>query len=328
MLLLTACSASSPGTDEADHTPASTDPSQTFEETATTGPTRVLFVAEDESGSAQVEALRSEFEGLAGQSGYSFERQNGLNPEDLDGTVRAVILLASIENAGELIAQNPEVGFFLTDADAITLTANIYPIALSQVGRDQVAFLAGFMAAVTTFDWRIGAVALSDTAGTADLEAFTAGARYFCGWCRPAYPPYLDYPQTLSASQSDSGGGLNAASSLNEAGVDTVFVPVDLATAEFLTPLAEAGLAIISSADPVSGLESQWMATIRMASTGGLQAVWEAMLAREPAPSSQSALEISHLNEALISSGRADRVRQVADELQSGFIDTGVSGVE
>jgi hypothetical protein len=85
---------------------------------------------------------------------------------------------------------------------------------------------------------------------------------------------------------------------------------------------------IISSVDPLSGLENQWMATIRMVSSEGLRAVWEAMLAGEPAPSSQSALEITHLNDALISIGRADRVRQVAEDLQSGFIDTGVSGVE
>jgi azurin len=107
--------------------------------------------------------------------------------------------------------------------------------------------------------------------------------------------------------------------------VETVFVPSTLATPEFISPLVEAGLVIIAPINPSAGMENQWMATIQTDFQGVLQDVWGAMLAGEVVPEIDSALQITHLNETLISSGRAELVQQIADELQSGFITTGIS---
>jgi hypothetical protein len=224
-----------------------------------------------------------------------------------------------------MVSQNPEVGFIVVDNDQALDGSNVYSLEAIQVGGDQIAFLAGYMAATSTFDWRVGAVAFDDASGNQDLGAFEAGVRYFCGWCRPVYPPYYEYPQMITASAADAANGAAAASSLTEVGVETVFVPSTLATPEFITPLVEAGLVIIAPINPSAGMENQWMATIQTDFQGVLQDVWGAMLAGEVVPEIDSALQITHLNETLISSGRAELVQQIADELQSGFITTGIS---
>lgn len=327
-LLAAACSFGGVATEEPVATLSPGPSTDVVGPTPTLGPSRVLFVVRDQSVGSQTEFLRSEFQRLASGSGYSFEDQTDLNAEVLDGSVRAVILIGSMEGVGDLAAQHPQVGFILVGYDSPVEAGNVYPLSSAQLGRDQIAFLAGYMAAVATFDWRIGAVASGDAAGGQELQAFIAGVRYFCGWCRPVYPPYYEYPQTTSASQANASSGAAVASSLRELGVETVFVPSDLATPEFLTALADAGMAIISSAEPVAGIESQWLATVQVDYTSLLQAIWDAILAGEPAPSSRLALAISHLNPDRISDGRAELVRQVADELQSGFITTGISDVE
>jgi hypothetical protein len=285
-------------------------------------------VASETANPGRAEVYRAAFETLAGQSGFSFESQPSLNLEAVDGTIRAVILIGHVEGLAEMAAQNPAVGFILVDVDGAVEGTNVYHLSAAQVGADQVAFLAGYMAAVTTFDWRVGAVALNDAAGSQDLAAFEAGVRYFCGWCRPVYPPYYEYPQMITASAADGANGAAAASSLVEVGVETVFVSSDLASHEFLAPLAEAGLAIIAPVEPRAGFEDQWMATIQGDFQGVLEAVWAAMVAGEPVLETGSALHISHLNDNLISVGRAVLVQQAADELQSGFITTGMSNVD
>jgi hypothetical protein len=132
----------------------------------------------------------------------------------------------------------------------------------------------------------------------------------------------------ITAAAADAANGAAAASSLSEVGVDTVFVPLALATPDFLEPLAEAGLGIIAPVEPEEELEGQWIATIEGDFLGILESIWAAMLAGEPVPAAEPALTISHLNETLISVGRAALVQEVADELQSGFITTGITDAD
>ncbi len=94
-----------------------------------------------------------------------------------------------------LAAANPQAQFLAVGIPGVTVTSNLSQIGSDGERPDQQGFLAGYLAAVITPDWRVGVISQSDSpAGKAAQNGFTNGVIFYCGLCRPSYPPFIQYP--------------------------------------------------------------------------------------------------------------------------------------
>jgi hypothetical protein len=112
---------------------------------------------------------------------------------------------------------------------------------------------------------------------------------------------------------------------LKAGGVQTVYVDPAIASEALLQALAQAEFKIISSGPVPAGLQNQWVASIT--SSDPLQAVeaaWTAWAGGTSQNDTDQGLDITDVNETLLSPGRLHLVEALGEDLSSGYIDTGV----
>lgn len=331
LLFLTSCGQTSPTIEAGEPSPSiqpvvtTSQPSPTPPATPTLQP-RALFVsgqAADPQQVTQVEALVSE---LAGQAGLSFQTLPALSTDALSPDVQVVVAVSPESGLVDLAAASPGTQFVFVGAPDLPGAPNIHQVNLGGVRADQQGFLAGYLAAVVTPDWRVGVISNVDTIdGKANRQGFLNGVVFYCGLCRPAYPPFVQYPLAV---ELPSGAGLAeqqaAADSLVAQGVTTVYVAPGSADLGFLEYLAQKGVNLIGGETMPPNLADHWIATIHSDWRESLRQAWDAALQGEPIELVGNSLAISDQNESLFSVGRQRIVEQVRDELVTGLIDTGV----
>jgi hypothetical protein len=199
-------------------------------------------------------------------------------------------------------------------------------VATQSAQPDQQGFLAGYLATLVTPDWRVGVISTSnDLAGKAERQGFLNGAIFYCGLCRPAYPPFVQYPVYAEiASGASAADQQAAADSLIAQGVTTVYVAPGAGDAGLLEYLASKGVNLIGGVTPPQGIRDRWIATIHGDWLEGVRLAWEAALSGQPGGNASLPLAITLVNETLLSTGRQRLAEQIRYELASGLIDTGV----
>jgi hypothetical protein len=138
-----------------------------------------------------------------------FESVSTISTADLPGDgLQLIVALPPDPGLAALIAAAPETQFLAVNIPGLEPAPNLSQIQAQGVRPDQSAFLAGYLAAAITQDWRAGVISLAGDA-TARL-GFTNGVYYFCGLCRPAYPPFPNpgYPLSVELRRRRGGGGL------------------------------------------------------------------------------------------------------------------------
>ena len=168
----------------------------------------------------------------------------------------------------------------------LTPAANLNVIQLGSQRPDQMGFLAGTIAAEITPDWRVGILtAVGSGEGEAMRQGFVNGVFYFCGLCRPLYPPFPNtgYPITLQIPAGGNAADQQAAiNQLRSWQVGTVFVDPAIAEDALLDQLAQAGINFILAGPPPQQNRANWVASLGFGDS--LQAVaegWSALLAGE-----------------------------------------------
>ena len=249
---------------------------------------------------------------------------------------RLVIALPPEDNLSEQVAAYPETSFLAIGYSGLEPAANLTILDSQAPPPDQVGFLAGYTAAAITTDWRVAVLTAAGTQdGKAIRQGFTNGVFYFCGLCRPVYPPFptSGYPITIEIPAGNNPADLDAAiNMLKSWQVGTAFVDPGLADDKFLSDLGDAGINLILTGPPPPGARAHWVASL--GSTDPLKVVQDllpSLLKGENSPSTtagtnpDSALGFTDSNPDLLSPGRKDRVEEMLKDLRAGFIDTGVS---
>ncbi len=293
-------------------------------------PTAVLLATED-ADPALSAALRDLLTGLAKQAGLEFQVRTSLNAAEL-GNVRIVVALPPISGLAELAASAPETQFLAFGAQGLQPTPNLSVLA-SPAGRpDQLGFLAGYLAAVITEDWRVGVVSEAGTAaGKAASLGFRNGVTYFCGLCLPVYPPFpkRGYPVQVDLPEGASVEDWQAAvDTLATWQVGTVFVYPSVADKQLLADLAGAGINIImasSTTAPANAWREHWVASLGSQDPLlSLPDLWAKLLAGKGGEEVSLPLGFTGTNPDLLSPGRQRLVETMLADLLAGFIDTGV----
>ena len=268
-LVLFACSTSSPGETSVPTIGETATPlpvsSATPLPTETSLPRLVVLLVPPGADAELSNALQVLLTELSSHTGLRMQVLPSLTQSDLEG-VQVVVAVPPDLGLGELVRAAPETSFLAIGIPGLEPADNLSVIDSPGGRPDQVGFLAGYTAATITPDWRVGVVAEAGTpSGNAARLGFTNGVFYFCGLCRPVYPPFPTSGYPLFVEIPAGAGPADWDSTIthfNAWQAETVFVDPAVAAPEFLAALAQAGFNLILVGPPPVGLNEHWVASI------------------------------------------------------------------
>lgn len=160
--------------------------------TPTAAPTPVGVVLAPETADplwrrAAMEAVRA----LAAAQGWEVAEVGFV--EQVPAGARLVLALPPT-NGLALAQARPKVPVVMLDPLPADAPPNLFSLDLSPYTAERLAFAAGYLAALHAPDYRVGALFLQGDDLEKRVDAFMHGMTYYCGLCRPAFPPFEIYP--------------------------------------------------------------------------------------------------------------------------------------
>lgn len=239
-----------------------------------------------------------------------------------------IIVLGGDDDVTGLIEANPQALFVFVGVASVSPGKQVAVIGPEGMRPDQVAFLSGYISALTTPDWRIGVIGIGPTGeGQAVIKSFINGGIFFCGLCRPGYPPFHDYPTSVDVTALDAesiGSGLER---IRDQGVTTIGLGpsfssevVDLA----MEAVASEPILWIGPNPPLLEKRDRWIATIQPDPGSALLEVFEMLSNGEMDIRIPMPLAVLDVNDEILTEGKLRLVLQTRDALVIGTIDTGV----
>jgi hypothetical protein len=266
---------------------------------------------------------------LSAEAGWRLDVQPSLSPADLGEDVKVVVVLPPDPGLAELVAAAPQTQFLAVGIPGAEPGPNLSVIDAQGGSPDQNAFLAGYLAATITPDWRVGVLYGTDAVGKSSQLGFMNGVVYFCGLCRPAFPPFPQPSYPLLAELGEGAGQgdwQTAAEYFKTWDVQTVYIDPGIASTELLEFLAGEGFHLIGAGPHPEGIQDNWVASIG----GGdlfqaVRQVWPDLVDGKGPASLDLGMTLTDVNGALLSPGRQRLVEEMMAGLAGGFIDTGVN---
>lgn len=319
IVILVACGQGAP---DATATPVPTDtliPTATFTATPST-PLAILIMPAD-LDQAQYELYQSTVYNLAQQAGFRFQVRNTLSEADLEPGLRVVVALPPDPGIAALAAAAPQTQFLAINIPGLAAGGNISVLA-NEVQTDILAFMAGYIGALITEDYRIGMIYPDGNAeALSALDAYTNGKAYYCGTCRPFYYLPYDFPQSIPipATEPVENYGGYAVYLIQQREVDFIYVYPEIATPELLAYVGSSGAVQVGSPPPGS-LPLYWAASITPDTVGAIESAWPDLVAGQGGRAVQSPLTITDVDATLLSPAKQAEAEQVLAELLAGRI--------
>ena len=294
--------------------------------THTPAPSLAVLLAGPGADTAQAGTLQTALNEIITSAGLHWQVRQQLTPTDLGPTVRLVVALPPDPGLAALASAAPDTQFLAIGISGLEPATNLSVVGAQGPRPDQQGFIAGYIAAMLTPDWRVGAITISDSAeGRAARSGFLNGAVFFCGLCNQSYPPFYDYPRYVELPASASSAEWQAAANhMIDYFVETVYVAPGAGDPAMLATLAAAGINLIGSGLPSESIQVNWVLSFSSDPLAQVQAILPEILAGNGGQNLPLPLEITQVNPALLSPGKQALVEQVLADLLAGHIDTGV----
>lgn len=289
-------------------------------------PPRALLWAPAGSDPALAGELETGLRAPLEQAGVELERVESLDAAGLGVEVRLVVALAPAPGLAELAAAAPHAQFLAAGIPGLQPAANLSVIGAEGRRPDQEGFIAGVVAAITTYDWRVGVLSTADTdAGIAYRQGFLNGAVYFCGLCNPSFGPIVDYPVYAEAAAGASAADWQAAvQALVDSAVETVYVSPLVTDPAAWEALAGTQMVLITGAPLPADLAARGVVQIRPDPLPAALELLPRLLAGEGGLIFPLPIRFVEVNEERFSPGRQVRAKEILADLLAGYIDTGV----
>jgi hypothetical protein len=326
LVLLTACGES--GVNEQ----ASTTPTLERQITPTASPTDAPDLVYLIGGGEPEEKMASRVEDtiatLSAASGDELIVLDEILDSDIKQTAKVIFFLPPDPGLNDLVRRYPTVQFVAIGIHGLNEADNLTRIGPDGMGADQVGFIAGVIAASVTPDWRVGAISVQNSSQEhASNLAFQNGAIFYCGLCRPAYPPFQTYPVGTEAFSSEISAVQEAIFTLTSLNVDTIFLTPELSVATSADMQEGPGLSYIGGEVPKEDLGDEWIATVRAAPELAISEIWDHVNMDEGGWTLSMPIIIEDVNRERLSSGRETWVLEILQDLIDGYIDTGVDPI-
>jgi hypothetical protein len=286
-----------------------------------------LLLAPTNADARLVSEVQSRLSQWIPEMGYRFQIRQTLSEADLARyDFRLVVALPPNAEIASLAASHPEIHFMAVGLPGLEARANLTTIGADGERLDHQGFLAGYMAAMITPDWRVGVIGYSDSARTvAARQAFFSGVKFYCGLCLPDYPPYYEYPLYFElGSDADTVAWRTAADYMIHRSVGTVYVVPGAGDDAMLQHLADAGVNIIAGRPQPSGLEDHWVASLTFDLLSSFLVEWPLFSTGTTGQAVTLPLQIMDANPELLSPGKQQLVEKMLADVLAGFVDLGL----
>jgi len=122
------------------------------------------------------------------------------------------------------------------------------PVTLFDISPADRIFIAGYLSAIISNDWRVGGLFPSEMINNTSMDQiFQNGVKFFCGRCLPVFGPIVNFPITASvATPEDENGTIQAFGTLSTNKVNTVFIPSPFLFEDLVILLQQTKTTIIS----------------------------------------------------------------------------------
>lgn len=262
---------------------------------------------------------------LAQSAGMHFQVRNTLTVADLEPALRVVIALPPDPGLAELAPQAPQAQFLSVNIPDMVAGGNLSVLANTE-RPDISAFMAGYIGAVITEDYRTGLIIpKDDPVGQMMLAAFRKGHEYYCGICQVIYPPYNEYPLFVEIPTDAPENEYTAyADYLINKTVETMYVSPQLATEELMTYLASNGILVISDLPPQK-ITGNLVATIQPDVIHAIESAWPQLIAGAGGMNITSPLVLENINAEHLPPGKQQDAHDLLAQLQAGQVQTGVT---
>jgi hypothetical protein len=294
--------------------------------THTPAPLLAVLLAGPGADTTQAGVLQTALNEIITSAGLRWQVRQQLTPADLTPAVHLVVALPPDPGLAALAAAAPGTQFLAVGVPGLEPAANLSVVGAQGPRPDQQGFIAGYIAAMLTPDWRAGAITISDSAeGRAARSGFLNGAVFFCGLCNQSYPPFYDYPRYVELPANASAAEWQAAANhMIDYYVETVYVAPGAGDPAMLATLAAAGINLIGSGAPGEAIQPNWVLSFSSDPLAQVQAVLPQILAGQGGKNLPLPLEFAAINPELFSPGKQALAEQVLADLLAGYIDTGV----
>jgi hypothetical protein len=319
----TACVAADTGTPSLPSTAASPTGTSAPAPTSTPLAPKLLLVSAEEDRRNLMPSLMDEIESFVAAENWELEIVNQLAEGKITENLRLVIALEAPPELADFAAGHPDIQFIAIGFQGLDPLPNLSMIGPDGFRNDQVAFAAGYLAAVITIDWRVGLLSTNDQSSPSnDIESFRNGVIYFCGLCRQTYPPFYEYPTVVSIDFPPSiNSWQTLADDLIRTYVKTVFIDIVNPDGEFFQQATENGMVFIGGPSTIPLDDEHWVASFRWRPDLALRENWARVLQNQGGWSADIPLQIEQINPNLLSQGRLQWVERMLEDLISGYID-------
>ena len=189
-------------------------------------------------------------------------------------------------------------------------------------------FIAGYIAAMITTDWRVGALSVQENDDAlAARDGFRVGVKYYCGLCNPKYAPtginYI-YPKYIDLPVDATDLQINAnVDFLVDRAVNTFYIVPGVGNQNIYRSLVGYQKLIIGSGtDYREEYRDFWVISLKYDLLSTLNEVWPLFLSAERGFVESPPLLLTDINYDLLSEGKLMLVEKILQEVSSGFIKT------
>ena len=329
IFLLTACTAptATPANPDASPEPSAT-PQPTVGPTPTLGHPMALLILPADMDAQRSKQYQTAVYDLAQSVGYRYQLLNKLTVDDLayESNLKVVIALPPDPGIAALAAAAPDTQFLTINIDGINPGGNVSVLGGNTQSIEKIAFMAGYIGAMITQDYRTGMILHK---GSADAEkissAMLVGQEFFCGLCQAAVPPLKEYPIRMDIPDDAKPNEYTAyADLLIRDRVDTMFLQPGMETPQLLDYLPTVGVLIIGTKSPTK-LPGTWVVTWQANYLDALKKAWPDIVAGKGGVSFPAPLAFTDINPDLFPPGKQLLAQKILDDLLADRISTAAS---
>jgi len=261
--------------------------------------------------------------------GLRFQVLINLSPDDFQQEeYQIVVVLVPFPDLQALAESAPDTKFLAVGFNDLAPTANLSILHSGGGDYDIQGFIAGYIAALITPDWRVGALSMQENPDAlAARDGFRTGVKYYCGLCNPKYSPtginylypkYIDLPVDATDSQISANVDF-----MVDRVVNTYYIVPGVGTPLMYRMLTAYEKNIIGSgSDFLEEYKDYWVVSLEYDLVGALEEFWPQFMETDSGLEHISPLLLADINYDLLTEGKVIAVEKILEEVSQGYIKT------
>jgi hypothetical protein len=265
------------------------------------------------------------------EEGYRFQILETMSPDDFNrDDFRLVIVLPPHPDLAGLAQEAPQAKFLAVGFNDLETSSNLSVLRSGGGDFDVQGFIAGYIAAMITADWRVGVLSVQENEdGFAAREGFRVGVKYYCGLCNPKYAPtginyiypkYIDLPKDASSLEIEANVNF-----LIDRYVQTFYIVPGIGNPQIYAMLVSNNKKIIGpGSDFQEDYRDNWVVSLEYDLLDSLIEIWPLFIDSDEGIEMTPPLMLTDINNDYLSPGKVILAEKILEDVTNGYIKTSI----